>query len=368
MQIAVYHRDILGDISYICPFNKSNQIMKKLLLLLLVIILGSCKKEDNTNRGRLDFSFSSIYEVNEIKIGVFQGWVDAGSTDLEEGSTNFYAVHRSQDSKFTIQLDPGPYTVVAYYKDFNRVYNEKIDLKSGNNPVSLNYNNYLTPEIKMNSIAYSTSDDAYLSYVSGGINKLLLLGGENEFGITTILKINGSPVQASNQIYSGRYNFKIPNLKNGENTVDGIIKFKNGEERTLTAKLFAFDKNSVENIWEIVTENYLEQGIFRTSHYSIEKDTIVGNSTLYKNTIIKGLYGDYKFNFKDGTLNTIEVIHGNIAMEPNLNFEPIKAKLDKVFGQPIEISERNYNYTVNNYRINLSVDRSTNILSVITKR
>src|SRR5690606_2565015 len=110
--------------------------MKKLLLLLLVIILTSCKKEDNTNKGRLDFSFSSIYEVNEIKIGVFQGWVNAGSTDLEEGSKNFYAVHRSQDTKFSIQLDPGPYTVVAYYKDFNRLYNEKIDVKAGDYLVS----------------------------------------------------------------------------------------------------------------------------------------------------------------------------------------------------------------------------------------
>lgn len=341
--------------------------MKKLLLLLLVIILTSCKKEDNTNKGRLDFSFSSIYEVNEIKIGVFQGWVNAGSTDLEEGSKNFYAVHRSQDTKFSIQLDPGPYTVVAYYKDFNRLYNEKIDVKAGDYLVSFSYSSYITPEIKMNSIVYSTNDDAYLSYVGGGFNKLLQLGGENKFGITTILKINGSSVQPSNQIYSGGYNFKIPNLKNGENTVEGIIKYKSGEERMLTAKLLAFDKNSVENIWENITQKYLEQEIFRTSHYSIEKDTIIGNTTLYKNTVIEGLYGDYKFNFQNDVLSTIKVTHGNIAREPNLTFRAVKAKLDKVFGQPIKISEENYNYTINSYRINLSVDRSTNIISTVTK-
>lgn len=337
--------------------------MKKLLLLLLVIILASCKKEDNTNKGRLDFSFSSIYEVNEIKIGVFQGWVNAGSTDLEEGSTNFYSVYRSQDPKFSIELEPGPYTVVAYYKDFKRGYNEKIDLKVGNNPVSLNYDSYLIPEIVLNSPVYSTNDDAYLSFSGGAFR----LGGESKFGLTSVLKINGSSVQPSNQTYSGGYNFKIPNLKNGENLLEGIIKFKNGEERKLTAKLFAFDKNSVENIWETVTRNYLEQGIFRTNHYSLEKDTLLGNTTLYKNTVIEGLYGDYKFNFQNDVLSTIKVTHGNIAREPNLNFEPIKAKLDNVFGQPIEISERNYNYTVNNYRINLSVDGSTNIISTITK-
>lgn len=329
----------------------------------MVIILASCKKEDNTNKGRLDFSFSSIYEVNEIKIGVFQGWVNAGSADLEEGSKNFYAVHRSQETKFSILLDPGPYTIVVHYKDFYSVYNEKIDLKAGDNPVSLGYNRYLTPEIKMNSVVYSVSEDAYLSF-SGGA---LMLGEGNKFGLTSVLKINGSQLQASSTAYSGRYNFKIPNLKNGENTIEGIIKFKNGQERTLTAKFFAFDNNSVGNIWENVTEKYLEQGIFRTSHYSVEKDTILGNTTLYKNTVIEGLYGDYKFNFKNGTLNTIEVIHGNIAQEPNLTFRAVKAKLDKVFGQPIKISEENYNYTINSYRINLSVDRSTNIISTVTK-
>lgn len=337
--------------------------MKKLLLLLMVIVLASCKKEDNANKGRLDFSFNSIYEINEIKIGVFQGWVNAGSTDLEEGSKNFYAVYRSQDTKFSIQLDPGPYTIVAYYKDFNRVYNEKIDLKAGDNPVSLSYNSYLTPKIEMNSVVYNTSDDVYLSF-SGGT---LMLGEGNKFGLTSVLKINGSQLQSSSTAYSSRYNFKIPNLKNGENTIEGIIKFKNGQERTLTAKFLAFDKNSVENIWENVTQKYLEQGIFRTSHYSVEKDTILGNTTLYKNTVIEGLYGDYKFNFQNDVLSTIEVTHGNIAREPNLTFGAVKAKLDKVFGQPIKISEENYNYTINSYRINLSVDRSTNIISTITK-
>lgn len=335
-------------------------MLRKSHLLTLICLLcfstfNACKKDDSANKSaRLNVNFSSIYEISNVKIAVFEGWVDAGPQDLEEESKRFYAVYRSNDSKVSLELEPNPYTVLVYYKDFGAIYVEKIDLKSAGETVNIFFNKPLELSVGVNRLVYLPNEKMNFSYSS-----ISILGG-----VQVALFVNEMKVDVS----ANQRSFEYTLIKDGINNVELKATYINGQSNTDNYEVLVVPQRNIENIWKSIDEKYLKQKIFNSrSLVALEKDTMIQNNLVYANTIIDGLYGVFKFKFEKGFLSEIEVNHGNIDMDPNFNFEPIKQKLQTLYGNPIENSYRNYSFTSGDYVVNLSMDSQTNVVSRITR-
>src|SRR5690606_21965472 len=318
---------------------------KKPHLLTLICLFcfssfNSCKKDDSANKNAtLNINLSSIYEISNVEIAVFEGWVEAGLQDLEEDSKRFYTVYRSNDSKASLELEPNPYTILVYYKDFGAIYVEKIDLNSEGETVNIFYNKPLELSVSVNRLVYLPNEKMNFSYSS-----LSTLGG-----VQISLLVNERKVDVS----ADQRMFEHTLVKDEINDIELKTTYINGQSNTDKYEVLVVPKRNIDNIWKGIDEKYLKQKIFNSwSLVALERDTMIQNNLVYASTIIDGLYGVFNFKFDNGFLSEIEINHGNIAMNPNFNFEPIKQRLQNLFGNPIENSYRDYSFTIGEYAVN----------------
>jgi len=332
-----------------------NQLIS-LLCLLCIFTFNACTKDESTTEtATLNINLNSIYEISNVKIAVFEGWVDAGLQDLDEGTKRFYAVHRSNNANESLKLEPNPYTVVLYYEDFGAIYVEKIDLKATGETVSFIYNKQLELRINVDKLVYLQNETINFSYSS-----ISPLGG---------VKVTAFVNETEVEPMENRKNYAYKLIKDGINNIELKLTYISGHSASYKYKVVVVPQRNIENIWKNLDEEYLRQEIFNNmSLVALENDTMIQGNLIKANTIIDGLYGVYKFRFDKGVVNEIEVNHGDINMDPNFNFEPIKQRLETLYGSSVENSYRNYSFSSGDYVINLSMDSKTNVVSKISRQ
>ncbi|MDH5827313.1 hypothetical protein [Sphingobacterium faecium] len=332
-----------------------NSYFITLICALCFITFNACKKDNQGSKtARLDVNLTSIYDISKVKIAVFDGWVDAGKQDLSEGSKRFYAVYRSNDSKASLDLDPKHYTVLLYYEDFDALFVEKVDLKAADKAVNFSYNKKLTFMAMVNKLIYLQNEK--MSLLISNTNQLA--------GAKVTFFVNENKVD--NLMNNNTFEHVLPKV--GINKVEMRVTYKNGETASDYYNFLVVKEKNIDNIWNNIDEKYLKQSMINNQTLvALEKDTLINNVLMKKQTIINGLFGVYKFKFEKEFLTEIEINHGNINQDRTFNFEPIKKKLQSLYGKPIENSYRNFSFISDNFVINLIMDSQTNVVSKITR-
>lgn len=348
---------------------RANQIDMKILILpyilifaLILVSLG-CKKDNSIleNSGKITFNFQSKYTVNNVITTIFEGWVNPKKEDSFEGPKNFYTTFRTKDLTFSKELKTGPYTVMTYYADFDKLFIEKIEVTVGNeNKIGFNFNEGLKMNVGKINPFYNVNSDYFTFYFSIPIKE------PQFYGIKTQLYLNGKQVFNVNDSGSN-VEYRMENFLNGKNEIEAQVIYKDGTKDVKTISFYAFEKNSVNEIWSFSKEDYIKKEDYNYLIFSSKEDVIIDGKKTYKSTIIKGLYGEYDFKYKNNLLESITITHGDMNREPLLTFEKVKSIIDSQFGESIKINGNEYIYKINGYILTLR-NQSGVIATSITKQ
>ncbi len=334
-------------------FMKRNYIV--FIIIVFTILFAGCKKSEPVDdKVNLTVNLNSIYEISKVKIAIFEGWVDAGLQDVYENSKRFYAVHRSNNANTSVRLDRKPYTILVYYEDFGLVYSEKIDLKNDDPTINFYWGQVLPISIRADKLVYTKNETLKLDYGSisylGGVKFRLFLNQQEVFR------------KDEKQVFEYTLN------KVGINQIDFHAIYKDGQTNIDKYNVVVVSRRHVEDIWNNIDEKYIKQKIFNDrSLISFARDTVIFNNLIKANPIIDGIYGEYKFKYFNGTMNEIEVIHGNLINNPYLRLHDIKNQMEAEFGKPTQHSFEHYSFKLGDFKLVLLQDRYGTIKTTISK-
>lgn len=336
--------------------------MKNLFYITFILLICSCSKDNNSNvtdlNQELSILVNSIYKLDNTKIVVFEGWISPTSQDIESETKKFYSKLRINGNEAKVRLSKGPYTVAAYNENMRQYLIEKIEIKDIPKVVTFNFNQ--KENINPKSYSLFSSKDSYLAF---GFNSSSHLGVQtNVYVNEVLLNSNLTP-----QIIKYNYSYKP--------TKDGFINLKfeyiynDGTKDHKIFKHYSTDIYSIEELFSNIDEDYIQQDIFDgRSFVSLKSDTIIDNNKYFASKIIKGLYGSYRFGFKNKKIDFIEVIHDNIARNSNYNYIDTKKELDLQFGDiSMKNKQQNHIYKLNGFTINLYIKPNSDVVSIITK-
>lgn len=330
----------------------------RVLVLYIVLCIGCEKSEvgsDSPSTNSLAIRFESIYDIDIINIAVFEGWVEPKQSDVYEGTTNFFAVGRVRGAELDLSLESGPYTILAYYKDFDKSFVEKINL-SRDTAVTLLFNERLQTDLyNYDGLVYSPGETITFHFKPHNIKK----------GYNVRLFADEKPIRVDMFNGVGDYTFD----KVGDVKLKIEVSYSDGFIETKQYVVKVVDDKTIDNVWNVMDESYLEQDLWQYhNRISYPSDTTINNIEYNKNIIINGLFGFYNFDFSGGTLKQIVINHGNIAMDPTFIMQRIVDSHKQLFDDPIKTySDEHLEYAKGSYKIVLKREKNSDVNSYITR-
>lgn len=332
----------------------------KFFKFILLIFLFSCSKDNNVPNNSQDISIviNSIYNVENSYIAIFEGWVNPNSEDIKNDIKNFYSKYRGKGKNAKVNLTKGAYTIGVYNESLRQYKIEKIDLSNEPINVVFEFNERLKFNTNISSLFSSKAENTNLRFTGYF---------DSDLGVISNAYFNEIKLNNINTTDFYNYSFKSSNFGFNDLKIEYIYQDKSID--TKVYKIYTPEYNSIDEIFNKIDEDYVKQDIFNSRNFaSLGKDTIINNVQYYANIIIDGLYGSYKFGFKNSKIDFIEVTHDNINRNSSYNFIDTKNHLDKVFGNiSIRNSEQNYTYKQNGYSINLYRKSNADVVSVVVK-
>lgn len=344
--------------------------MQKIIPLILVfLIFAGCKKQDDltNNKFEVQYQFQSIFPIKSIQTVIFEGWVTPTKSDINEWSKRLYSVYRSNETSFKTHLPPGPYTVFSVYDD-DITYISKIDLKQ-NEKVGFEFNKYkhLSPSFLIDRVIVSKNELTYLR-----LPNKESFGADSKYISEIHYFVNNKPVIPNFGDYGDGLNFQFKEFTNGKNNVEVKIKHIDGKITNKVGNLIFVDSKTLDNVWNSVDNEYLKQDVFNTNSFlAFGTDKITNNLKIHGKTLIVGIYGHFKFAYKDNDLEQIEVVHGNLNQEPYLLNDQFKKQIEEIYGSPTKLKDQTnteyYEFKYKTFIIRHYIGNDGTIKTLITK-